>query len=425
MTQFFTLSEREAKATQLALDILGGVPWAAPLATRVAEGGGLSTENMPLLFEARFALALHDCGIVPKYEYAAGVGATTVDFQFGQWLVELYSLDESDALKAATWEEGSSFGRVLMSSRPPSAGEAERAEEKLKREMDLLDASGESDAVKEAIRREVRADHKEAREQQRELFKQSSGAEIVKAIQRVVGKVSSDGQPIKFPVPDGSHYGVLVVDARAVGAAGVDRHDCRLIAYGADVVAERIDRHLIDAEGRAHPIRGVFDAGNTMRGAQHFRERVHFLGIVAEETYDCDELQYFIRFDHNPHLFDSWEEARAALEAFPLFQPGKVRERRPDLFVDEMTKLATADEIEFGIVVEGKVLPCRLHRDTLEDLGKRAIDRGSPDMVEMFERYKATLRGLAEEKHRRGEVNSNGAAVLLPADLPQGRGDNG
>jgi hypothetical protein len=57
---------------------------------------------LSLLFEARFALALHDCGVTPDYEHAAGVGDTTVDFCFGRWLVELHSFDESDALKAAT-----------------------------------------------------------------------------------------------------------------------------------------------------------------------------------------------------------------------------------------------------------------------------------------------------------------------------------
>lgn len=80
MTQFFTLSEREATATQFALDIIRGESWAKELVARVADGGGLSTANMPFLFEARFGLALHDCGIVPEYEYAAGVGETTVDF---------------------------------------------------------------------------------------------------------------------------------------------------------------------------------------------------------------------------------------------------------------------------------------------------------------------------------------------------------
>jgi len=415
MTQFFTLSEREATATQIALRVLRGAPWAAQLVAWVTERGGLSTANMPLLFEARFGLALHDCGVAPSYEYAAGVGETTVDFRFGQWLVELYSLAVSDALKAATWEMGSSFGRILMT--PPGPGDAKRTQDQLKHDLALLDASTESDAVKKAIRREVRAEHQKTRAQQDEAFKQSPGAEVVKAIERVLGNASRNGHPTKFPLPDGSRYSMLVVDARAVGAAGTDPYDCKLIAYGADAVPEWIDRHLVDGKGRAHPIRGVFDAGNPMRDAQHFRERVHFLGIVAEETYARDELQYFIHLYPNPHLFGSYEEARGTLAAFPLFQPGKVRERRPDLFVDEVTKLASLDEVEFGTVIEDKVRLCRVHRDTLEDLERRGIDRGSPEMIKSFERYKVVLRSLAAKKHRGGEVERNGIAVLLPADL--------
>jgi hypothetical protein len=281
MTQFFMLSTREATATQLALDVLGGESWATKLVARVAEGGGLSTANMPLLFEARFGLALHDCGIAAQYEYAAGVGETTVDFQFGRWLVELYSLDESEALRAATWERGPFFGRVLMTVPPPRPGEEERTKEKLKRDLALLDASAESDALKDAIRREVLAEHAKMCEQQDQMqkqsFKQSPGAEIVKAIQRVVGKVNPDGQATKFPIPNGSQYSMLVVDARSVGAAGPDPQDCRLIAYGADAVSKWTNRHFVDATGRAHLIHGAFDVGNKMRDAKHFRERVHFL----------------------------------------------------------------------------------------------------------------------------------------------------
>jgi hypothetical protein len=155
------------------------------------------------LFEARFALALHDCGIAPEYEYAAGVGETTVDFQFGRWLVELYSLGESDALKAATWETGSFFGRVLMTAPPPCPRETERTEEKRKRDLAILDASAESDALKDAIRREVLADAAKMRDQRKETFKQSPGAEIVRAIGSVLDKVSSEGHRKNSRYPTG------------------------------------------------------------------------------------------------------------------------------------------------------------------------------------------------------------------------------
>ena len=319
MTQFFHLSNAEADATQCAIKILRGLPWAAPLLKRMVDSRGLSESNKSSLFEARVALALHDRGVAPGYEHATGVGDTTVDFNSGPWLVELYSLDESDALRAATWQDGPIFGRVLTTYQPLDQGEADRANWQREQDLALLDASSMSDALKFAIRNEVMADAEAERQQREQLFKQSPAAEIVKAIERVVGKAINDGQPAKFPIPTGLHLSVLLVDARALGVSGPDRYDCDLIAYGANAVPEHIERQFVAADGKARPILGVFDPGNMMKGAQHFRERVHFLGIVSEKTYARDELHHAIRFYANPHLFASEHAARAALEDFPLF----------------------------------------------------------------------------------------------------------
>jgi hypothetical protein len=210
---------------------------------------------------------------------------------------------------------------------------------------------------------------------------------------------------------------MLVVDARALGVAGPDRYDCRLIAYGADAVPEFVERQFVASDGRAYPIRGAFDSRNPMKAARVFRERVHFLGIVAEETYDRDELQYFIRFYANKNLFSSDEEARSIFSTFPLFQPGKLRERRPELFLDEMTRLQSPNEIEFGFLADGQPLRCRVHRDTLEDLEKDSLDGGSADVIEAFGRHEHTLRHLAGEKYRRDRVEGDGMVFLRPADL--------
>ena len=96
-------------------------------------------------------------------------------------------------------------------------GDAKRTEDQLKHDLALLDASTESDAVKKAIRREV-GRHQKTRAQQDEAFKQSPGAEVVKAIERVLGKASRNGHPTKFPLPDGSRYSMLGEDARAVAS---------------------------------------------------------------------------------------------------------------------------------------------------------------------------------------------------------------
>jgi hypothetical protein len=169
-------------------------------------------------------------------------------------------------------------------------------------------------------------------------------------------------------------------------------------------------------DGREFPIIGAFDARNRMRGVQHFRERVHFLGIVSEETYQREELQYFIRFYHNPALFTSEEDAVAALWTFPLFQPEKTRARRPDLFLHEVFEVQGA-AVQFGTVIDGRTVVCYAHDDILEDLEQRGLPAGSEQMVEAFHRHEDLLRRLALEKARRDLIESDGTIFLAPRDL--------
>src|ERR1700744_4995113 len=147
-----------------------------------------------------------------------------------------------------------------------------------------------------------------------ESKKQSPEGETLKAIERIVGKAQNGGQPSKFPVPDGKARSMLVVDARAPGEP--DRTARRQIAYGVGAVPEWTGYRWIGDDGREYPIIGAFDARNPMRGARHFRERVHFLGIVSEETFEREELQYFIRFYHNPGLFASERDGLWMLGTF-------------------------------------------------------------------------------------------------------------
>lgn len=364
MTQFFVLSTAEAEATKHALDVLDDASWSNGLRQQVTAGGGLVSANMSFLFEARFALALHDCGIEPEYEHATGVGNTSVDFQFGPWFVELLSLQESEAAKAATWEAGPFFGRFLSSPQPPSPDEHELGEAE--------------------------------RKQLRDLRKQSPERETLRAIGQIVGKAGDEKRPAKFPPPDGSHLSMLIVDLRALGRAlgSIDRADCRQIAYGAGAVPDWAKHRWIADDGRELPLAGAFHRGNTMKGASHFRERVHFLGLVSEERYDREEMQYLIRFYHNPGFFASEEEALAVLRSFPLFQPDKRRERRPDLFLHELFEQSDR-EIRFGIMAGGRTVTCHVHLDTLEDLEKRSLKPGSDEMLQAFYRSETRLERLA------------------------------
>src|SRR5262249_2401776 len=108
------LTQGEAEFMQGALRDLQSAPWATPLVREIANRGGLTVENKPLLFEARVAYALHTLGITDvDYEFAAGVGQTTIDFRFGrnpEYLVEVVSIGRSAALDRATFQGGSFFG---------------------------------------------------------------------------------------------------------------------------------------------------------------------------------------------------------------------------------------------------------------------------------------------------------------------------
>ncbi len=84
---------------------------------RLVDGGGLVSANMPLLFEVRFAYELTLASTSAEYECAAGVGDPTADFRIHgerDWVVELMSIRESNALKGATHQ----FGPIYQCPQP-------------------------------------------------------------------------------------------------------------------------------------------------------------------------------------------------------------------------------------------------------------------------------------------------------------------
>jgi hypothetical protein len=272
MTKFHPFTRDEAEASLEALDVLARLPWAAGLCAEAGRCGGVTETNRTMLFEARFALALHDAGIAPVYEQRTGVGDTSVDFAFGPWLVELVSLQETQAAKEATHENGRAFSRLL--------------------------ASPSGDGTPEELERD----------------KQSLEGETLKAIQRIVAKAANEkGEPAKFPPPINARMSMLVVDLRSI--QGLDGHDLDHIAFGAQTVPP-----VAACFWQRKPIAGAFHPDNPARGAGVFRERVHFLTITHEQTYARGELRHRIWHHPNPHLFASLEEAEAALDMFPLYR---------------------------------------------------------------------------------------------------------
>lgn len=267
---FDSLSKREGALCERIMEALSGEPWAGPLLRAITDAGGVCRENKSLLFELRFANALHECGIAPEYEIP-GEGESTLDFGFSSrgrdWAVELMRLEETAAVRSATHTSVDSDGvswisRALSSSAPDA--------------------------------------------------RQSEEGETLKAIERICQKCERNGQPHKFPVPN-SRLQAILVDFRTFLHGG-DKADRIHVALGGKYLRSGFFRRYWDGV----LITGVFDDGNRLRGAREARERVHFIGFVDEQNYEAGDFGTSTQFVANPHLFRSEEEVRDAIASWPL-----------------------------------------------------------------------------------------------------------
>lgn len=272
------LTSAEAEFTQHVLQTLKNEAWAAQLVRTINDAGGITQANMPFLFEARIAYALHGRGVKPDYEYKTGVGSSSVDFRVvgksENWLIEIVKIGESAAAATATRRDGPYTARLLKT---PSAG-ATAAEAKASPEGELL---------------------------------------LVE--QKIVEKVVSRKNTIKFPKPTAGSFHMIIIDTRAFLHGG-DEDDCAQICYGAPGVHHpaNVFNWLNPSTGKSEPIKGLFQPENPLRGAPVIQERIHFLGFVAEKRYKAGEISTVMRTFSNPHLFGDKQEAAAAWKTHPL-----------------------------------------------------------------------------------------------------------
>jgi hypothetical protein len=94
-----TLTTQEVEFTRRAIGVLSNAPWANPLLSRLRKRGGIKRENMPLMFEVRYAYELHRAGLMAVYEFPTGVKNSTVDFcvrNSATWLIELVSIRSTE-----------------------------------------------------------------------------------------------------------------------------------------------------------------------------------------------------------------------------------------------------------------------------------------------------------------------------------------
>lgn len=268
-SMFDTLGAREGEFALAIIERLRDVAWAASLLRRIQESGGVRQENKALLFELRFAYALHEAGVQADYEIQ-GEGNSTIDFGFalhGQpWAVELMRLDETAAARSATRTHVDDDG-IEWSSRNLSSNAEQRTE--------------------------------------------SEEGETLKAIERICQKCERGGRPHKFLMPAGQ-FNIALVGMHTFLQGG-DEYDRIHIALGGEYLQNEFHRRYWNGQ----LISGVFSEGTTLRGANHARERLHFIGFVDEQEYAPGDFAANIFYVANPHLLTR-EQARQAIAHWPL-----------------------------------------------------------------------------------------------------------
>jgi hypothetical protein len=270
-------SSEEYDHVSHVLQALAGVAWAAPLLRRIVERGGVVPANSTLLFEARVTHAIARRGCEAQYEFSAGEGETSVDFHAAGdpgWLIEVMSLQESDAFLRATTtvtESGALTHVTLLNSNADDLG-------------------------------------------------QSIEGEIIGAQEKIAAKAFNGSVPIKFPTPTSGAYHAIVVDTRGLLRGKADAAMIRQLTHGRhglrpdSVLYWRHPRH------EPHPIVGLFEESNPLPGARSVRERVHFLTLVGKVGFGPGRLTEDRRTYHaaNSRLFGCGLAAEEAFSQYPL-----------------------------------------------------------------------------------------------------------
>jgi hypothetical protein len=250
----------EANYTDEALQVLGGEQWAAPLVRKIEQSGGIRGAALSLLLEARIAYAFCQIGAKPQYEFQAGVGGKSVDFRLKgspEWLIEVVSLTESDAVREATQQDGLLTSLVLNSlSENP---------------------------------------------------RHSEEGEMLRAMEHIADKAE------KFPNPSPAAVHVVLADMRGYLVGMADRGDYREIAYGTERVRPEQAHYW---NGR--PILGLFEAQNTRDSARMVQSRIHYLGFLTENEYCKGEIENETTYVANPRFFATKQEASTQFASFPL-----------------------------------------------------------------------------------------------------------
>lgn len=267
------LKDREFKYTQEVVDKLKNISWTKPIIKCLNKKGGFCSENMPIMFEIRYAYEIHRAGYIAEYEYNAGIGNSTIDFKVtgeNTWLIELVSIRTSDAAKRAIKQNGNEYEQIFSS--------------------EFTDKQTEED-------------------------------EMITAIQKIGEKVFyKSSSEIKFPDIKENVYHMIFIDARGYLDQGGDRLDYAQMSWGASGIpieyAGAIHYHK-NKSGIIEPIKGIFEKSCPIESSKYIRERIHFLGFICEKDFCEDEIRKNSSYFYNPRLFSN-ETATEVFNLFPL-----------------------------------------------------------------------------------------------------------
>lgn len=266
------LKDREVNYTRSVIDKLNIIPWARPIINSFNDGGGYISENMPIMFELRFAYELYKAGFSAQYEHNTNQGNSTIDFKIEtkniNWLIELVSIRTSNAAKRAIKKVGENEYQQILSSE--------------------------------------------------QLDKQTEEDEMITAIQKIGEKVYQKNKGvIKFPLTQPNIYQMIFVDARGYLDNGGDRYDYMQMSWGKNGIPPECIHYSRTKEGTMEYIKGIFEESCPINSSKYVRERIHYLGFVCEDKFTASEIKESAFYFYN-HKLLSAEDAKIAFESFPL-----------------------------------------------------------------------------------------------------------
>ncbi|GEM_PF-1470656 len=270
------LTGSEADRCRACVEQLSPVTWAKPLLKAIESNGGLLSDNArPLLFELRFAAEMANANIVPIYEFA-GLEPDKIDFKLPgkpSWLTELVAIDET-----ANLSEIPKYDDELVE------GETKKGSGIFVRSLMIR-----SDAENQT---------------------HTGGWQMIKMQQKIEAKVSQDNKPHKFPTISGENIHAILIDTRGFGGGdGADIHALRQIVYGAGHGHQGFIEYFKDK-----PVMGLFDAMNTSAEAAILKERIHCLVFVNEKQFGPGTMWSGAHALWNPFLESG---VRALSKSFP------------------------------------------------------------------------------------------------------------